>query len=734
MQATNTETRMIPISALVGSARNVRKAETPANEDAELRASILGHGLIHNLNVRPLAGSATTYEVVGGRRRLRALEQLVKAKALDKDHLVPCRVLSDDAADEEISLAENVCRSAMHPVDEYEAFAALIADGTTPANVAERFGVSERTVERRMRLGGLAEEILEALRKDEISLDTAKAFTLTVDTERQLAAYKAARESFSLSAHTIERMLTDEQVNAASPAARYVGLAAYEKAGGNVMRDLFADDDPRGVWLTDRDLVIGLAEKKLQKYANRLMKTWKWATAQIDLAWEEREALARMEPTAGTPTEEETAEIIELEAELEAQGEPDGTSEDGEEQIRRWNEVNNRLSEIEQAVKARRGWTDEQQATGGCMVTINHAGQVELHEGLVRPEDMPTPKDTVGPEDADNAGGEPHEPPPDLNIRAALMRGPAQPSEQDAALKEAGVGRGLSEDLQVVRLALIKAAGRSDFDVMFDLTLYTLARNKYGTRNYLTVMPVDVQANETSNLPAYAPEERRKLVEGQSPGIALLAESAPLPLSWLEAEDEQASFDQLAALPRTEKERLFAALTADTLKPQLGFAPRGSKAFERAVERLGIDFSEAIRPSAKLFWLRVPKARMLEIAGETLGELWVSEHKHDKKAPLAAAMDAAFAAGEHPDQTPEQLAAVQKWSLPGFTPFDERTLGDEADAQAPSEGGAGNNGEGNEKPDEPIGEASDVPAFLQSKANGASTDKEVAETGSGEAH
>ena len=221
MQATNTETRLIPISALIGSARNVRRTETPANEDAELRASILGHGLIHNLNVRPLAGSTTTYEVVGGRRRLRALEQLVKDNALDKDHLVPCRVLSDDAADEEISLAENVCRSAMNPVDEYEAFAALIADGTTPANVAERFGVSERTVERRMRLGGLADEIREALRREEISLDTAKAFTLTVDTERQLAAYKAARESFSLSAHTIERMLTDEQINGSSPTAGY---------------------------------------------------------------------------------------------------------------------------------------------------------------------------------------------------------------------------------------------------------------------------------------------------------------------------------------------------------------------------------------------------------------------------------------------------------------------------------------------------------------------------------
>ena len=734
MQATNTEIRLIPISALVGSEGNVRRTAAPTSDDAELMASVLGHGLIHNLNVRAQPGSTTTFEVVGGRRRLRALEQLVKAGALDKDHPVPCRVLSDEAGDEETSLAENMCRTSMNPVDEYEAFAGLIAAGATAGDIAERFGVSERTVERRMRLGGLADEIREALRKDEISLDTAKAFTLTLDTDRQLAAYKAARESFSLSAHTVERMLTDEQVNAASATARYVGLTAYEKAGGDVVRDLFADDDPRGVWLTDRALVMRLAEKKLQKYANRLMKTWKWAIAQIDLGWEERKALAGMAPMPGTRTEEEGAEIIQIEAELEAQGEPDG--ENSDEQIQRWSELNARIGEIEEAVNARGGWTDEQKAAGGCIVTINHAGQVQVHEGLIRTEDMPKPEDMVTPEDEGNTGDGGYEKTPDLNIRRPLTRGagPAPPTQEETALKEAGVGRGLSEDLQVVRLALIKAAARNDFEVMFDLTLYTLGRGRYEARRYGTDTPMDVQATETSNLPAYAPDERRKLVEDQSPGIALLSESAPLPLSWLEADDAQTSFDQLAALPRTEKERLFAAIMADTLKPQLGFAPGGSKAFERAVERLGIDFAEAIRPSAKLFWLRVPKARMLEIADEALGKLWTSEHKHDKKAPLAAAMEAAFAAGEHPDQTPEQQAAVRKWSLPGFTPFDERTLGDEADAASPTDGGPDNNGDGDDKPAEPIGEASEVPAFLQTKANGACADKDGAETGGGEAH
>jgi ParB family chromosome partitioning protein len=62
--------------------------------------------------------------VVGGGRRLVALHALLKEGALPKGHGVPCLVVdSDNAA--ELSLAENTVRGAMHPADEFEAFAAL---------------------------------------------------------------------------------------------------------------------------------------------------------------------------------------------------------------------------------------------------------------------------------------------------------------------------------------------------------------------------------------------------------------------------------------------------------------------------------------------------------------------------------------------------------------------------------------------------------------------------------
>ena len=75
-------------------------------------------------------------------------------------------------ADEEVSLAENMVRAAMHPADQVEAFRRLADAGSTAAAIAARFGVSERTVEKRLHLGNAAPVLLDAYRAGEIDLDT----------------------------------------------------------------------------------------------------------------------------------------------------------------------------------------------------------------------------------------------------------------------------------------------------------------------------------------------------------------------------------------------------------------------------------------------------------------------------------------------------------------------------------------------------------------------------------
>jgi ParB family chromosome partitioning protein len=56
--------------------------------------------------------------------------------------------------------------------------------------------------------------------------------------------------------------LTERAVRGSDKRARFVGLDAYEAAGGNVLRDLFEADD--GGWLEDVALLERLVAEKLR--------------------------------------------------------------------------------------------------------------------------------------------------------------------------------------------------------------------------------------------------------------------------------------------------------------------------------------------------------------------------------------------------------------------------------------------------------------------------------------
>ena len=58
----------------------------------------------------------------------------------------------------------------MHPADQVQAFGALGEAGVSVADIAARFGVPERTVEQRLRLGNAAPELLDDLRMFHLSV------------------------------------------------------------------------------------------------------------------------------------------------------------------------------------------------------------------------------------------------------------------------------------------------------------------------------------------------------------------------------------------------------------------------------------------------------------------------------------------------------------------------------------------------------------------------------------
>ena len=168
-------------------------------------------------------------------------------------------------------------------------------------------------MEKRLRLGNAAPVLLEAYRAGEIDLETLMAFAVTTDQARQTAVWETvSQQGYQPGAWQIKRLLTEDRVPATSAIARFVGIEAYEAAGGRIDRDLFAEEDERGIWFDDPDLLNTLAIDILQPAARELETRWKWAEARLDVYWSATAAFGRVRPQPAEPADEEKAEIERL--------------------------------------------------------------------------------------------------------------------------------------------------------------------------------------------------------------------------------------------------------------------------------------------------------------------------------------------------------------------------------------------------------------------------------------
>jgi ParB family chromosome partitioning protein len=76
-----------------------------------------------------------------------------------------------------------------------------------------------------------------------MTLEQLMAFSVTADQARQEQVWDNVSRSGNDEPYQIRRTLTENSVRASDRRAQFVGLDAYEQAGGAVMRDLFAHDD-----------------------------------------------------------------------------------------------------------------------------------------------------------------------------------------------------------------------------------------------------------------------------------------------------------------------------------------------------------------------------------------------------------------------------------------------------------------------------------------------------------
>lgn len=179
----NTPYRMLPIYRVEPNPEQPRQDFDPEELQA-LSDSIAIHGIIQPLTVREL--NTGYYQIIAGERRWRAARMAQLSE-------VPVVVIeADDKKACELALIENLQRQDLNPVEEALGYQSLIDDyGLTQEEAAERVGKSRPTVTNALRLLGLCPEVLERLRKGELTAGHARAIlSIKNEKKQQEAAQK----------------------------------------------------------------------------------------------------------------------------------------------------------------------------------------------------------------------------------------------------------------------------------------------------------------------------------------------------------------------------------------------------------------------------------------------------------------------------------------------------------------------------------------------------------------
>lgn len=388
---TLSSSRDIPFNKLVLSQSNVRRVKADVSIE-DLAASIARRGLIQSLNVQPVVdadGNETgMFEVPAGGRRFRALELLVKGKRLAKTAPVPCvvRDRDGDILAEEVSLAENIERAPLHPLDQFRSFQDMLAKGMTEEEIAAAFLVPVNVVKQRLRLASVSPALLDVYADDGMTLEQLMAFTVSGDHDRQAQVWNTVKDAWSKEPYQIRRMLTETTVRASDKRAVFLGVEAYAAVGGIVMRDLFQSDD--GGWLQDAALLDRLVAEKLRTEAESIAaEGWKWIEVAVSFPYDAARGLHKVSGTPLDLTEEEQATIEALNAEYaKLEAEYEGADELPD-------EVDQRLGEIETALANFDGRPEHFDpgdiAIAGVFVSIDADGSLGVDRGFVRPEDVP---------------------------------------------------------------------------------------------------------------------------------------------------------------------------------------------------------------------------------------------------------------------------------------------------------------------------------------------------------
>lgn len=364
-----------PLGVLYLHPLNVRSEPTP-EEIALLAESIEQVGLLQNLLGYEDLDRPGEIGIVGGGRRLRALQSLPSWA----DAEIPVEVCFTESVAREWALTENTARKALNPADEIVAYRRM-ATTVDPDQIAKAFGVTGRYVRHRLKLSHLPDDAIEALRSGTISLDQAAALThARTDADVIEILPRVIRDDWSVRTPAgIRNALLPDSVPVTDRRALFVGLLSYRAAGGEVAESLFFDD----ARLLDEALLDQMFKDKLQVAAEKLKGETFWRNVVV--------CYERYVPHASYTGMDRLHPVPETLSDVDQEA-YDALSEESE--IRELtDEEAERLDRFERFMDG--SYTDEDFGAGTAFYVINTAGELEF-QSAYRPRET-----TAGDDDGE---------------------------------------------------------------------------------------------------------------------------------------------------------------------------------------------------------------------------------------------------------------------------------------------------------------------------------------------
>jgi ParB family chromosome partitioning protein len=641
-----TNIQQIPVKALSLSRANARSSDKEKDIMA-LKADILAHGLLQNLVIIPQKKKGL-YSVIAGGRRLRALQSLISDGVLPEDHAVPAHILDENADPQENSLAENFQRQAMNPADEAAAFGLLAEKGQLPADIAKRFGITERHVKQRLRLASLAPCVFEALRMGEINLDQAMAFTASPDPQEQATVFKAYRDQpWNMKPQTIRARMEESTLSSDDRLARLVSRDAYVAAGGRIDEDLFSGKEgPAEIWL-DRHVAEELAQARLDAEAASIKNAhgYAWVRPLLSgkVSWQDSQDLYQVRGKLIPKSEADQARISALETEIEDLAARQDDDDWSEEDSTRYDALSDELEALQEEHYEVH---DEDKATAGVFLLVHPNGSLHLDPRLW----------TEQPQRSKNVIG-----------TSGLT------SKDPDALSETLAGQ-----LAKTRTGLLQQAIAADPAFAFDLAAFI------GAERFARTSRFDTGGDLGTSL-RYADSSRMD-VESSDTFDPLASVLEALDTSWRGHKNISARFDAFRALGEDKRTGWFAALVAMSLMPSLNIAVgiRSVRFHDHLGQCLTLDAAALWRPTADTYFSKVSKTKLLAIAADIGGPAMASRYAGSKKSELAKALEALCAGQAIVDA--EVRAKALAWIPPEMT-FSAEALGEDDEALPSDEDG-----------------------------------------------